>query len=216
MNRAYCQAIGDNSQPNWENAPDCQKASAMIGVELHLNNPQAGPEASHESWLSEKAATGWKFGPVKDPEKKEHPCMVPFTELPKEQQAKDFIFRAVVHALATTRKSEEIIYNSLMPFFNLLSISLKCEEPIMQQGDIVTMIPSKQKMCIDKSIEYSCVLHDIDATAQHIAAFMLSKIFEDIAKNYYKYRYSFACAFVECTYNKENDHLLVKFVYGIR
>ena len=39
------------------------------------------------------------YGEEKDPERKVHPCMVPFNELPREQQAKDFIFRAVVHAL---------------------------------------------------------------------------------------------------------------------
>ena len=100
VNRAYCQALGDNSQPPWEEAPDWMKTSAMNGVNLHIADPNAGPEASHESWMAEKEAAGWKFGPVKDADLKEHPCMVPFKELPKDQQAKDFIFRAVVHSLS--------------------------------------------------------------------------------------------------------------------
>jgi hypothetical protein len=50
--------------------------------------------------MKQKVADGWVYGPVKDAVKREHPCMVPFTELPREQQAKDFIFRAVVHALS--------------------------------------------------------------------------------------------------------------------
>lgn len=99
VNRAYCQALGDDSQPPWESAPDWQRDSAMTGVKLHMDNPTAGPEASHESWLAEKFATGWKYGPAKNPDTKEHPCCVPFAELPRDQQAKDFIFRAVVHAL---------------------------------------------------------------------------------------------------------------------
>ena len=99
VNRAYCMALGDNSQLPWEDAPDWQKTSAVNGVRMHMNNPNAGPEASHNAWLKEKEETGWKYGPVKDTEKKEHPCMVPFGELPTEQQAKDFIFRAVVHSL---------------------------------------------------------------------------------------------------------------------
>ncbi|MFH2219092.1 MAG: RyR domain-containing protein [Pseudomonadota bacterium] len=49
--------------------------------------------------MDQKVRDGWKYGPVKDPDKKEHPCCVPFAELPVEQQAKDFIFRAVIHAL---------------------------------------------------------------------------------------------------------------------
>jgi hypothetical protein len=100
VNRAYCEALGDTSQPPWEEAPGWQRESAIKGVHLHLENPEAGPQASHESWMAEKIATGWKWGPVKDPEKLEHHCMVPFAQLPRDQQAKDFLFRAVVHVMA--------------------------------------------------------------------------------------------------------------------
>lgn len=99
VNRAYCQSLGDNSQPTWEDAPEWQRESAIKGVVFHVKNPDAGPEASHESWFAQKVADGWIYGEVKDPENKTHPCMVPFSELPKEQQAKDYLFRAVVHAL---------------------------------------------------------------------------------------------------------------------
>jgi hypothetical protein len=37
---------------------------------------------------------------VKDPEKKEHPCFVPYESLPAEQQAKDHLFKGIVAALA--------------------------------------------------------------------------------------------------------------------
>lgn len=98
VNRAYCQALGDMSQPAWEDAPEWQRASARMGVDLHTMG-DFGPEASHIAWMKQKLDEGWKYGPVKDPEKKEHPCLVPFSMLPVDQQAKDFIFRAVVHAL---------------------------------------------------------------------------------------------------------------------
>ena len=98
VNRAYCQALGDNSQPTWADAPDWQKESAVNGVLFHSTSV-GGPEASHENWMAQKIADGWTYGPEKNPEKKEHPCMVPFADLPPEQQAKDFIFRAIVHAL---------------------------------------------------------------------------------------------------------------------
>ncbi len=99
VNRAYCQALGDKSQPAWEDAPEWQRASARMGVDLHTMG-DFGPEASHISWMDNKLAEGWTFGPVKDAAAKTHPCLVPFTELPREQQAKDFLFRAVVHACA--------------------------------------------------------------------------------------------------------------------
>lgn len=98
VNRAYCQALGDHSQPVWEEAPQWQRDSAMAGVRLHWKNKEAGPQVSHESWMAQKVADGWVYGPEKRPDLKQHPCMVPFDQLPREQQAKDFIFRAVVHA----------------------------------------------------------------------------------------------------------------------
>jgi hypothetical protein len=98
VNRAYCQALGDGSQPAWEDAPEWQRESARMGVDLHLSG-DFGPEASHASWAQQKIADGWTYGLVKDPELKQHPCLLPFDQLPREQQAKDFIFRGVVHAL---------------------------------------------------------------------------------------------------------------------
>lgn len=98
-NRAYCQSIGDMSQPPWESAPDWQKKSAITGVTYHLTHPDSSAQDSHNSWLKEKEADGWKYGPVKDAEKKEHPCFVPFEQLPAEQQKKDHLFLAIVRAL---------------------------------------------------------------------------------------------------------------------
>ena len=99
VNRAFCQALGDYSQPTWADAPQWQKDSAIAGVKFHLENPNAGPEASHENWLRQKELDGWVYGEVKDAERKQHPCMVPFDDLPREQQAKDFIFRQIVHSV---------------------------------------------------------------------------------------------------------------------
>ena len=99
VNRAYCAALGDHSQLIWEEAPDWQRTSAINGVRFALQHPHAGPEASHESWLREKAEAGWKWGPVKDPERKEHPCFMPYLHLPVEQRAKDYIFQAVARSL---------------------------------------------------------------------------------------------------------------------
>lgn len=98
-NRAYCEGIGDTSQVAWKDAPQWQKDSAKVGVEMHLNNPDATPADSHNSWLEEKRRAGWKFGLVKDVEKKEHPCFVPYSLLPKEQQVKDYLFRSTVHLM---------------------------------------------------------------------------------------------------------------------
>ena len=100
-NRGYCKALGDDSQLPWDEAPQWAKTSAINGVRFHLDNPNAGPSGSHENWLKEKEKEGWKYGELKDPEKKEHPCFVPYDQLPKEQQAKDYIFTAIVKSLSS-------------------------------------------------------------------------------------------------------------------
>lgn len=97
-NKAYCQMLGDFSQQPWEAAPEWQQMSAIKGVRMHLQNPDASPSDSHESWLKEKAATGWKYGPEKNPETKEHPCFVPYGELPLDQRKKDYLFKSIVDA----------------------------------------------------------------------------------------------------------------------
>lgn len=98
-NRGYCKALGDDSQLPWKDAPVWQRDSAVAGVNFLRDNPDAKPSASHESWLRHKAADGWKYGAVKDEGKKEHPCFVPYEELPREQKAKDYIFQAIARAL---------------------------------------------------------------------------------------------------------------------
>ena len=100
-NRGYCKALGDDSQLPWDEAPQWAKTSAINGVRFHLDNPNAGPSGSHENWLKEKEKEGWKYGEIKDPEKKEHPCYVPYDQLPKEQQAKDYIFTSIVKTLSS-------------------------------------------------------------------------------------------------------------------
>lgn len=98
-NRRFCEVNGDHSQPEWGSAPLWQTDSACKGVKAHLEGKLTSPADSHESWLVEKRANGWVYGEAKDVELKTHPCMVPFNDLPSEQQAKDHLFRNIVLAL---------------------------------------------------------------------------------------------------------------------
>lgn len=97
-NRAYCLTISDNSQKPWEEAEQWQRDSALQGVKFALDNPNAPASAQHEAWFEAKHRDGWTWGPHKDPGRKEHPCMVPYAELPPEQRLKDHLFRAIVAA----------------------------------------------------------------------------------------------------------------------
>lgn len=99
VNKAYCESIGDNSMLNWEDAFEWQKKKAVNGVQLYLENPDATPSQIHQNWLKQMAEEGWKYGPVKNFKAKEHPCFLPYEQLPLELKAKDFIFRQTVHSL---------------------------------------------------------------------------------------------------------------------
>lgn len=100
VNREWCAYNGDMSQPSWEDAPEWQRDSAFNGVKFHAENPDAGDSASHDSWMREKVEAGWVHGSIKDPNivPPTHPCIVPFEELPRDQQFKDRLFRTIVHA----------------------------------------------------------------------------------------------------------------------
>lgn len=102
VNRAYCLALGDTSQPPWASAPEWQTQSAVDGVVFQLAHPDSTPEESHANWMKVKLDAGWKYGEKKDEAAKTHPCIRPYDELPVEQRAKDYLFTAVVRTCAAS------------------------------------------------------------------------------------------------------------------
>jgi len=98
-NRIWCQANDDDRQKNWQDAEQWQRDSAIKGVQFRIDNPDAGHDAQHNSWMKEKVDDGWVYGEVKDAEAKTHPCIVTFEELPGFQRKKDALFCAIVDAL---------------------------------------------------------------------------------------------------------------------
>jgi hypothetical protein len=95
-NRKYCASIGDMSQPSWADAPQWQTESAVAGVLALIGDPKTTPAQMHEHWMERKLAEGWVYGEVKDAEKKTHPCILPYDQLPAAQRMKDEIFREAV------------------------------------------------------------------------------------------------------------------------
>ena len=102
-NRQFCESMNDFSQVPWEAADEGIKYSAMHGVKFILASLHNGrlPHQSelHQQWRKVKEKQGWKYGPVKDSEKKEHPCLVEYSKLPQFQQAKDALFQGIVISL---------------------------------------------------------------------------------------------------------------------
>lgn len=96
LNRDYCWMLGDYSQPPFDEAPGWQVESAIQGVYFRLRNPEVTPEQMHENWMKQKVDDGWVYGPIKDPERKSHPCLIPYAQLGPEQKLKDHLFSSIV------------------------------------------------------------------------------------------------------------------------
>ncbi len=96
-NRAYQMALGEAANPPWYGASEQLKASAVDGVRYARG--EITPRMSHANWVAYKQASGWTYDEIKDFERKTHPCLVPYEELPEEQRLKDELFMAIVKAL---------------------------------------------------------------------------------------------------------------------
>ena len=100
-NRSLCVAYNDFSQKHWVDCPEWQKQSAINGVEFHLSNPDVTPATCHENWSKFKVDEGWVYGEEKSEEKKTHPCLVPYEQLPEFQKLKDHLFGSIIKTLKT-------------------------------------------------------------------------------------------------------------------
>lgn len=43
----------------------------------------------HDVWAAGRMSEGWTYGPVRDDNRRETPCLVPYEELPEEEKAYD-------------------------------------------------------------------------------------------------------------------------------
>lgn len=96
-NRALQMSVGDLVSPEWDSAPESQRASAIDGVRASLSG--LSHQEMHVNWMEFKKDAGWVFGVNKSEEEKTHPCMVAYEDLPAEQQVKDALFGNIVKTL---------------------------------------------------------------------------------------------------------------------
>jgi len=94
---AYQIAAG---QPYNEQINEDQLTSLLDGIRFRDEHPDNTPEQNHDNWMRMKIEQGWVYGEIKDFDKKTHPDLVPFDELPEVEQRKD-INDATVHRLAS-------------------------------------------------------------------------------------------------------------------
>ena len=68
-------------------------ADLLEAIELLAKN-------THEVWARERLSKGWKYGVERNDERKEHPCLVPYEELPESE--KEYDRNTVMEALKVT------------------------------------------------------------------------------------------------------------------
>jgi hypothetical protein len=97
--RAWQKANGQAPAPPWSRAPKWMKVSSVASVSWRINNPNAPASAQHDQWIAQKKTDGWRFGKMKDANRKTHPMMIPYRSLPLFERRKDALVNAVVDAL---------------------------------------------------------------------------------------------------------------------
>ena len=53
-------------------------------------------EQVHITWMNQRIKEGWSYGPVRDDEKKQTPCIIPFQNLPEIEKEYDRITASTV------------------------------------------------------------------------------------------------------------------------
>ena len=54
--------------------------------------------AVHAAWMQARISEGWTYGQVRDDERKQTPCLVPYDELSENEKRYDYITAAAVIA----------------------------------------------------------------------------------------------------------------------
>ena len=77
----------------WDDRDEAFKTQFVKVISRQCSGDKfSSAEAVHDSWWREYERMGWVYGTDRDQEKKTHPDMVPFNELPKDERDKDEIF----------------------------------------------------------------------------------------------------------------------------
>ena len=105
----YAAGLG-GAWPSWDAATHPVRETARASVRAVFDGTT--PEQWHARWKAEKEAEGWTWGPERDDERKQHPNLRPYRELPEAQRELDRVFAAA--ARATRRVVEEATYPLLV------------------------------------------------------------------------------------------------------
>lgn len=90
------------------------KARLCLSVRSILIHDKSA-KSLHDAWMNRLMKEGWKLGEIKDNEKKTHPLLIPFDELPIEWKLRLRQLRAAVIPFRKTKDKERsnlIVYST--------------------------------------------------------------------------------------------------------
>ena len=90
----------------WNLLPESEKDGYAKAVGYRIENPETTEVDMHNKWSADKFEAGWTYGEKLDFVKKTHPNLVPFEDLPVDQQMKDKLFLNVIDAILVARIEE--------------------------------------------------------------------------------------------------------------
>ena len=69
--------------------PKPEDTSAVVLDEEIRTLSELLAKNTHEVWSAARIREGWTYGPKRDDVKREHPCLIPYEELPEEEKEYD-------------------------------------------------------------------------------------------------------------------------------
>lgn len=94
-NRQYVEFIGGRAvNPTWEQIREPERQGLIKAVIDMIKEPKT-PATSHEAWCVARKADGWSKDKTYSHARKTHPNLVPYAQLPFEEQFKDHLFMGI-------------------------------------------------------------------------------------------------------------------------
>lgn len=91
--------LGQTSGLQWEQLPQRTRNEIEIGVRDIATRKAKVPADLHVTWRDAMRRDGWDFGLVRDAERRTHPAICAFDELPVMEQAKYQLFFTMTQTL---------------------------------------------------------------------------------------------------------------------
>ena len=126
--RALAHETDGTVMPPWSEAPEWMQKSSLEMVTAMYKDPSLPASHFHDVWMKQRTDAGWKWGPVRNEETKENPAMVPYTDLPPHQRAKDAALKAMV---ATIKKHCLVTFPYIRPGDTITPVT--GEEPAKEE-----------------------------------------------------------------------------------